>query len=63
MFTVSIKSTKPQMTFVMPNGLKNALIKASKRLGCSQAEVVKTALSIYLKDLSLLIEEVKRDSK
>jgi|YelNatPaOPRAMG01_1025707.scaffolds.fasta_scaffold22197_5 hypothetical protein len=57
---VNIRSSKPQLSLILSNGLKNALIEASQRLQCSQAEVVRTALYEYLKDLSLLSEQVKK---
>jgi predicted DNA-binding protein len=56
---VTIRSSKPQLSLVLSNGLKQTLKKASDRLDCSQAEIVRTALYEYLKDLSLLSEQVK----
>jgi len=54
------RSPKPQISLVLPDGIKNALLYASKKLGCSQAEIVRTALYEYLKDLSLLSEQIKK---
>ena len=44
-----VKSKKPIVGVVVPNGLKYAVEKTSKRLGCSQGEVVRTALYEFLK--------------
>jgi len=54
------RGPKPQISLVLPEGIKSALIYASKKLGCSQAEIIRTALYEYLKDLSLLSEQVKK---
>jgi len=45
---------------VLPDGLKCAIMEACKNLNCSQGEFVRAALFEYLKDLSLLSEQVKK---
>lgn len=49
-----------QYDLVMPTGLKRAVEEASRKLGCSQAEIVRTALYEFLGNLSLLRTQVKR---
>jgi len=54
------RSPKPQISLVLPEGIKNALANASNRLRCSQAEIIRVALYEYLKDLSLLSDQLKK---
>jgi len=54
------RSRKPQISLVLPDGLKCAIMEACKNLNCSQGEFVRAALFEYLKDLSLLSEQVKK---
>jgi hypothetical protein len=56
------RSPKPVLDLVVPNGLKRAVEEAARRLQCSQAEVVRTALYGFLKDLSLIREQIKKGS-
>lgn len=55
-----VKTNKPVMNVVIPNGLKNAVEVASKKMGCSQGEIVRTSLYQFLNQLSLIKEQVKR---
>ena len=54
------KKPKPVLDLVMPEGLKHAVEEAARRLRCSQAEVVRTALYEFLKDLSLIKEQIEQ---
>jgi hypothetical protein len=45
------ETKKSVMTLVMGKGLKKALEKTSKGLGCSQGEVIRTALYGFLNDV------------
>lgn len=54
------RSPKPVLDLVVPNGLKRAVEEAARRLQCSQAEIVRTALYGFLKDLSLIREQIKK---
>jgi len=55
-----VKSKKPILSVTVSSGLKRAIENASNKLGCSQGEFVRVALFEYLKDLSLIKEQVKR---
>jgi hypothetical protein len=57
----SRKLAKPVLDLVMSEGLKRALEEAAQRLECSQAEVVRVALYGFLKDLSLIREQIKKE--
>ena len=54
------KSSKPVLDLVVPMGLKQAVEEASQKLQCSQAEIVRTALYGFLKDLSLIRKQIKK---
>lgn len=54
------KMPKPVINIIVSHGVKRAIENASQRLGCSQAEVVRTALYNYLTQLSLITEQVHR---
>jgi len=54
------RSPKPVLDLVVPWGLKRAIEEASRKLQCSQAEVVRTSLYEFLKDLSLIRKQIKR---
>ena len=45
-----MQSTKPKLILVVPPALKEAVEAASKARGCSQAEVVKSALYAQLQE-------------
>jgi len=51
---------KPVLNMTVPDGVKKAIRDASERMGCSQAEIVRTSIYHYLGELGLIKEQVGR---
>jgi hypothetical protein len=62
----TIRSKKPQLDFIVGQGLYDSISFAAKRLGCSKAEIIRTALYQYLQNIvgnTMLTEKVIQDVK